>query len=172
MTTSFQTPTPAPPTTFREQQDTRERNDFSYTFTVDHKELPSSGHVAHRATLTDVQVTATDMDVLGEWLYVMGGKITTVDLPTGQTVWTLHTTTWSDSPKFPPVPVHVSVVQVTDEPVMQEIREAVERPEFMVEIGADPRKWLRFYDRDRAVSYAATNGLGVDRVRTVLGGAV
>lgn len=170
MTTSFQTPTPAPPPTFREQQDLRERNDFSYRFTVDHKELPSSGHVAHRATPTDVQVTATDMDVLGEWLYVMGGQVTTIDLPSGQTVWTLHTTTWSDSPKFPPVPVHVSVVQVTGEPVMQEICEAVVRWQYAVAIEADERKWMRFNDRDRAVSCAASYGLGADYVRTVLGG--
>src|SRR4051812_23201717 len=109
MATSFQTP--APELTFREQQAAIERNDFSYRFTVDFKELPSSGHVAHQATASAVLVTATDMDVLGEWLYVMGGTITTVDLPSGQTVWTLRSRTWSDSPKFPVVPVFVSVVQ-------------------------------------------------------------
>ncbi|MFE4717298.1 hypothetical protein ACFRLW_12890 [Streptomyces sp. NPDC056728] len=122
MTTSFQTPTAEP--TFRQQQDTRERNDFSYRATVDFKELPS-GHVAHEATPTAVLVTATDMDVLGEWLYVMGGTITTVELPSGQTVWTLRTTTWSDSPRFPVVPVFVTVVQPTDTPVMHEIAAAV-----------------------------------------------
>jgi hypothetical protein len=116
-----------PELSFREQQDGIERNDFSYRFTVDFKELPASGHVAHQATASAVLVTATDMDVLGEWLFVMGGKITTVDLPTGQTVWTLHTRTWSDSPKFPQVPVYVSVVQPTGEQVMPEIVAAVKR---------------------------------------------
>lgn len=117
----------APELTFREQQDAVERNDFSYRFTVDFKELPSSGHVAHQATATAVLVTATDLDVLGEWLFVMKGKVTTVDLPTGQTVWTLHTRTWSDSDRFPPVPVFVSVVQASDVPVMHEIAVAVSR---------------------------------------------
>lgn len=115
------------PSTFRAQQDARERNDFSYRFTVDFKELAQSGHVAHQATPTSVLVTATDMNVLGEWLYVMGGKITTVDLPSGQTVWTLATRTWSDSEKFPPVPVFVTVVQSSDALVMHEIAAAVAR---------------------------------------------
>jgi hypothetical protein len=115
------------PTTFREAQGLRERNDFSYRTTVDFKELPSSGHVAHQATATAVLVTATDMDVLGEWLYVMGGKVTTVDLPSGQTVWTLATRTWSDSPRFPVVPVFVTVVQSSDASVMHEIAAAVTR---------------------------------------------
>jgi hypothetical protein len=123
MATSFQTPVPE--LTFREQQDAIERNDFSYRYTVDFKELPSSGHVAHQATASAVLVTATDMDVLGEWLYVMGGTITTVDLPSGQTVWTLRSRTWSDSPKFPSVPVFVSVVQSSDALVMHEIAAAV-----------------------------------------------
>jgi hypothetical protein len=113
--------------TFLAEQDARERNDFSYRSTVDFKELPSSGHVAHQATATAVLVTATDMDVLGEWLYVMGGKVTTVDLPSGQTVWTLRTTTWSDSPRFPVVPVFVTVVQSSDASVMHEIAAAVTR---------------------------------------------
>lgn len=113
------------PSTFRTEQDARERNDFSYRFTVDFKELPSSGHVAFEATATAVLVTATDMDVLGEWLYVMKGSVTKVDLPSGQTVWTLRTTTWSDSEKFPPVPVFVTVVQSSDTPVMHEIAAAV-----------------------------------------------
>ncbi|WP_432164922.1 hypothetical protein [Streptomyces sp. bgisy031] len=123
MTTSFQTPIAE--LTFRQQQDVRERNDFSYRSTVTHQELPQSGHIAHEATPTSVLVTATDMDVLGEWLYVMGGTITTVELPSGQTVWTLRTTTWSDSPRFPVVPVFVSVVQPTGAPVMHEIAAAV-----------------------------------------------
>ena len=126
MTTVSQTPT----TEQRERwakQDAAERNDFSYRFTVDHKELPQSGHVAHQALPDRVLVTATDMDVLGEWLYVMGGTITTVDLPCGQKVWTLRTSTWTDSPKFPVMPVFVSVVQASDAPVMHEIAAAVRR---------------------------------------------
>ncbi|MEV5977554.1 hypothetical protein [Streptomyces sp. NPDC052114] len=167
MTTSFQTP---PPPTFAEQQDARERNDSAYRSTVTFKELPDSGHVAHRATPTDVQVTATDIDVLAEWLYVTGGRVTTVDLPSGQTVWTLHTSTWSDSPTFPVVPVHVSVVLAVDEPVMQEIRDAVVPWQYVVAIQTDERLWIRFNDRDRAVSCAASYGLGPEYVRTVLGG--
>jgi hypothetical protein len=110
--------------TFRARQEARERNEFSYRSTCSYKELPES-HIAAQATETAVLVTATDIDVLAEWLYVMGGTVTTVDLPSGQTAWTLRTTTWSDSPKFPPVPVFVTVVLPSDEPVMQEIREAV-----------------------------------------------
>jgi hypothetical protein len=113
-------------TAWRQAQDACERNDFSYRFTVDFKELPSSGHVAYQATPTAVQVTATDMDVLGEWLYVMGGTVTTVNLPSGQTVWTLRTSTWSDSEKFPVVPVFVTVVQSSGAPVMHEIAAAVQ----------------------------------------------
>ncbi|MFB6934528.1 hypothetical protein [Streptomyces chartreusis] len=122
MATSFQTP-PAE-LTFREQQEARRRIEVSYETTVAVQEL-SKSHVAWEATPTSVLVTATDIDVLAEWLYVMRGSITTVDLPSGQTVWTLHTTTWSDSPKFPPVPVFVTVVLPSDEPVMHEIRAAV-----------------------------------------------
>jgi hypothetical protein len=113
--------------TFLSQQDAQERNDSAYRSTVDFRELPSSGHVAHQATPTSVLVTATDMDVLGEWLFVMGGSVTTVDLPSGQTVWTLRTQTWSDSPNFPVVPVFVTVVQATGAPVMHEIAAAVTR---------------------------------------------
>jgi len=113
------------PRTFRERQEACERNDFSYRFTVDFKELPQSGHVAYQALPDRVLVTATDMDVIAEWLYVMGGTVAKVDLPSGQTVWTLRTSTWSDSPRFPSVPVFVSVVQASDIPVMHEIAEAV-----------------------------------------------
>lgn len=122
MATSLQTPTA--PLTFREEQEARRRIETSYETTVAIQELPST-HVAWEATPSSVLVTATDMDVLAEWLFVMRGTITTVDLPHGQTVWTLHTSTWSDSPKFPRVPVHVSVVLPTGEPVMHEIRQAV-----------------------------------------------
>lgn len=116
----------APEQSWREQQ-ARERNERAYRVTVDIRELPSQ-HVAYEATAAAVLVSATDMNVIGEWLFVMGGTITTVDLPFGQTVWTLHTMTWSDSPvKFPPVPVHVSVVQASDAPVMCDIAEAVRR---------------------------------------------
>jgi hypothetical protein len=127
MATVLQTPTAA--LTFRERQDLIERNDRAYRVTVDIQELPSSGHVAFQALADRVLVTATDMDVIAEWLYVMGEPgtkpITKVDLPSGQTVWTLRTRTWSDSPRFPSVPVFVSVVQASDVPVMHEIAEAV-----------------------------------------------
>ena len=125
MGTSSQTPsTPAvQPLSFMERQAIRERNEFSYTSTCDYHSLPQA-HVAARATESSVLVTATDMDVLAEWLFVMGGRVTTMNLPCGQTAYTLATTTWSDSPKFPPVPVFVTVVQASDEPVMWEIEEA------------------------------------------------
>ena len=116
---------PATEPDWYEQVQLRERNDFSYRCTVDVKELPQSGHVAHEALWDRVLVTAKDMDVLGEWLYVMGGSVTKVDLPHGQTVWTLHTSTWTDSPRFPVVPVHVTVTQATGAPVMHEIAAAV-----------------------------------------------
>lgn len=114
------------PEPWREQQ-ARERNERAYRVTVDIRDLPSQ-HVAYEATVDAVLVSATDLSVIGDWLFVLGGWITTVDLPFGQTVWTLHTMTWSDSPvKFPPVPVHVSVVQVSGAPVMCDIAEAVRR---------------------------------------------
>ncbi|MFF4552781.1 hypothetical protein [Streptomyces sp. NPDC001422] len=102
------------------------RIESAYETTVAVQELPSA-HVAWEATPTSVLVTATDMNVLAEWLFVMRGKVTTVDLPSGQTVWTLRTETWTDSPNFPVVPVFVTVVQATGAPVMQEIRAAVAR---------------------------------------------
>ncbi|MGW2550632.1 hypothetical protein [Streptomyces sp. NPDC001635] len=122
MATSSQTSTPPP--TFREQQEARRRNETSYESTVAVQGLPSA-HIAWEATPAAVQVTATGIDVLAEWLHVQGGSISTVELPSGQTVWTLHTTTWTDSPRFPAVPVHVTVVLPTDEQVIPEIRAAV-----------------------------------------------
>ncbi|MFE9921619.1 hypothetical protein ACFYQA_08550 [Streptomyces sp. NPDC005774] len=113
------------PSTFQERQAARESNEFSYRSTVDYHGLLSV-HVAAQATHSAVLVTATNIDVLAEWLYVQGGTVTTTDLPSGQTVWTLHTTTWTDSPvKFPVVPVHLSVVLPSGESVMHEIRAAV-----------------------------------------------
>lgn len=111
-------------TSWRERQAARERNEVSFRTTCAFKELPEA-HVAVTATESSVLVTATDIDVLGEWLYVQGGTITTVDLPSGQTVWTLRTRTWSDSESFPPVPVFLSVVLPTGERVMHEIAAAV-----------------------------------------------
>lgn len=123
MTTSLQTPT-VEQLAWRVEQDARERNERAYRVTVDIQDLPS--HVAYQATPEAVHVFATDMNVIADWLFVMDGSITKVDLPSGQTVWTLHTKTWSDSPvKFPPVPVHVTVTQVSGAPVMHEIAAAV-----------------------------------------------
>ncbi|WP_051899990.1 hypothetical protein [Streptomyces aureus] len=113
--------------TFRAQQAAQERNDFSYRSTVDVRDLPYTERVAHQATPTGVQVTGADMGVLGAWLQAMGGTVTKVELPHGQTAWTLHTRTWSDSPRFPVVPVYVTVVQASDDPVMHEIAAAVAR---------------------------------------------
>jgi hypothetical protein len=111
-------------TSFRARQDARRRNETAYEVTTAVKELPTQ-HVAFRATDSAVLVTATDIDVLGAWRYVMGGTVTIVDLPSGQTVWTLHTTTWTDSERVPAVPVHVTVVLPSDEQVIPEIRAAV-----------------------------------------------
>lgn len=123
LSTSFQTPIPL--LSFGEQTAARERNERAYRVTVDVQDLPSR-HVAYEATASAVLVSATDMNVIADWLFVMKGSITKVDLPSGQSVWTLATSTWSDSPvKFPPVPVFVTVVQASDAPVMCEIREAV-----------------------------------------------
>lgn len=123
MTTSLQTPT-AEQLAPWDAQAARERNERAYDSTVTYKELPSL-HVAVQATANTVLVSATDMNVLAEWLFVMDGSITKVDLPSGQTVWTLRTSTWSDSPRFPVVPVFVTVVQASDVPVMHEIAAAV-----------------------------------------------
>lgn len=123
MATSFQTPI-VEHLSVHDQRAARERNEWAYDSTVTYKELPSQ-HVAVQATAAAVLVSATDMNVLAEWLFVMGGPITTVDLPSGQTVWTLATSTWSDSPRFPVVPVFVTVVQPSGVPVMCEITDAV-----------------------------------------------
>jgi hypothetical protein len=126
VTTVSQTPTAEQLARWQEQ-DNRERNERAYRVSVNTQDLPSQ-HVAVEATPTAVLVAAADMNVLADWLYVMGGTITTVDLPHGQTVWTLHTRTWTDSPvRFPVVPVHVSVTQMTGAPVMHEIAAAVVR---------------------------------------------
>jgi hypothetical protein len=112
--------------TFTEAQVARRRNEVAYETTVTEKELPQT-HVAWEALPDRVLVTATDMNVLADWLFVMGGPVTTTVLPWGQTVWTLHTRTWSDSAEFPPVRVHVSVTVASDESVMDEVRLAVRR---------------------------------------------
>jgi hypothetical protein len=112
--------------TFAEAQTARRRNEVAYETTVTAQELPQA-HVAWEALPDRVLVSAAQMDVLAGWLFVMGGQITTTVLPWGQTVWTLHTRTWSDSPEFPSVPVHVSVTVASDEPVMEEVRLAVRR---------------------------------------------
>lgn len=111
---------------FAEAQTARRRNEVAYETTVAVQELPQA-HVAWEALPDRVLVTATQMDVLAEWLFVMGGQITTTVLPWGQTVWTLHSRTWSDSSEFPPVPVHVSVTVSSDESVLEEVRLAVRR---------------------------------------------
>ncbi|MEV4232743.1 hypothetical protein AB0J81_37905 [Streptomyces bobili] len=124
MATVLQTPTVE--LDWYQQVQLRERNDFAYCSTVDYKELPQPAeHVAHQALPDRVLVAATDMTVLAAWLFVMGGSVSTVDLPHGQTVWTLRTQTWTDSPRFPVVPVFVSVTQATGADVMHEIRAAV-----------------------------------------------
>lgn len=112
---------------FLDAQSVRRRNEISYETTVAVQELPSA-HVAWEATAESVLVTTTDMDVLAEWLFVMGGRTSSLELPSGQTAWTLATTTWSDSPKFPPVPVFVTVVQPSHEPVIWEIEDAKRNP--------------------------------------------
>ncbi|WP_435279103.1 hypothetical protein [Streptomyces sp. 1222.5] len=120
MGTSSQTPS-----SFRARQEARERNELSYQTTCATQGLPQSSHIAVQATADAVLVTTTDISVLGDWLFVMEGSVTKTELPSGQTVWTLRTQTWTDSPAFPPVPVFVTVVLPSDESVMQEIREAV-----------------------------------------------
>lgn len=128
MATSFQTrPTPmAEHLSFLGRQAARERNELNYETTVTYHGLPASGHIAVQATADAVLVTATDIDVIAEWLFVQGGTVTTVDLPSGQTVWTLRTKTWTDSPvKFPEIPVFVTVVLPAGESVIHEVAAAV-----------------------------------------------
>jgi len=114
------------PDSFRVRQDALRRHEREYEVTVNVMNLPSQ-HVASQATPTEVHVFATDMDVLAAWLYEMGGTITKVDLPTGFTVWTLHTQTLADAAVAgeDACPVLVSVPLVTGEPVMYEIAAAV-----------------------------------------------
>lgn len=112
-----------------ERRELRERNEFAYTSTCAYLGLPESPHIAVTATESSVLVSATDIDVLAAWLHEMGETtrrpVTKTDLPSGQTVWTLKTETWSDSPAFPVVPVFVTVVLPSDEPVMHDIVKAV-----------------------------------------------
>ncbi|MFJ6066520.1 hypothetical protein ACIQHU_26190 [Streptomyces tendae] len=125
MATSLQTPA-VQPLSFLDRQTARERNESNYDTTVAYHGLPASGHIAVQATADAVLVTATDIDVLAEWLFVQGGTVSKVDLLSGQTVWTLHTKTWTDSPvKFPEIPVHVTVVLPSAESVIHEIAAAV-----------------------------------------------
>ncbi|MET8694793.1 hypothetical protein ABZV65_19870 [Streptomyces bauhiniae] len=111
---------------FLERQDARRRHEREYEVTVNVLNLPSQ-HVASQATPTEVHVFATDMDVLAAWLYEMGGTVSKTELPTGFTVWTLHTQTLLDAVAAgkDACPVLVSVPLLTGEPVMQEIAEAV-----------------------------------------------
>ncbi|MEU3945397.1 hypothetical protein [Streptomyces sp. NPDC029526] len=128
MTTSSQTrPTTTVETlSFLDRQAARERNASNYETTVSYHGLPASSHIAVRAEADRVLVTATDIDVLAEWLFVQGGTVSTVELPSGQTVWTLRTRTWTDSPAlFPEIPVHVTVVLPSTESVIHEIAAAV-----------------------------------------------
>ena len=127
MSTSFQTP-PVQHLSVLDREAARERNESSYLSTCSYHGLPESTHIAVRATESSVLVTATDIDVLAEWLFVQGGSVSTVELPSGQTVWTLRTETWTDSPKFPPVPVYVSVVLPSGESVIWEIEDATRTP--------------------------------------------
>ncbi|MFD0052977.1 hypothetical protein ACFVHR_04535 [Streptomyces sp. NPDC127168] len=103
----------------------RERNEVNYDATVAYHGLPDSRHIAVQATESAVLATATDIDVIAEWLFVQGGTVTKADLPSGQTVWTLATRTWTDSSKCPAVPVFVTVVLPSSVLVMHEIAQAV-----------------------------------------------
>ena len=103
------------------------RNERAYETTVTVQGLPSLERAAWEATDTSVLVTATDMSVLADWFFVQHGSVSRVELAWGQTVWSLHTTTWSDSPTYPRVPVVVTVVLPSSALVMQEIEEAVAR---------------------------------------------
>ncbi|MGW1497518.1 hypothetical protein ACWCQW_02820 [Streptomyces mirabilis] len=125
MSTSFQTPA-VEPLSFRAKQDARLRHEREYEVTVNVLNLPTA-HVAVQATATEVHVFATDMNVLGAWLYEMNGTITKVDLASGITVWTLRTQTLADSVVAGEVacPVLVTVSQLSDTPVMHEIAAAV-----------------------------------------------
>jgi hypothetical protein len=123
MATSFQIPRVQPLHSLQ-QRSVRERNETAYTVTCSYLGLPEA-HVAWEATESSVLVSATQMDVLAGWLYVQGGTVSVVDLPSGQSVWTLATSTWSDSEALPRVPVFVSVVVPSDVPVVHEVRAAV-----------------------------------------------
>ena len=113
------------PLSFRDKQDARLRHEREYEVTVNVLNLPSQ-HVASQATPTEVHVFATDIDVLAAWLYETGGTVTKAELPTGITLWTLHSKTLADSISGADAcPVLISVPMVTGEPVMQEIAAAV-----------------------------------------------
>ncbi len=72
-----------------------------------------------------VRILATDVETLGHWLEVRGGTVTVARVGDGMQVWTLHTATEAELPKFPPVTVLVSVLVTDDEQMMPEIFQAV-----------------------------------------------
>lgn len=127
--TLAQKPQPQPSAPTAEQvawwaaQDARERHEREYEVTVNVMNLPSA-HVAHQATAELVHVFATDMDVLAAWLFEMDGTVSKDERPSGITVWTLRTQTYTD-PGEVACPVLVSVSQVSGTPVMHEIAAAV-----------------------------------------------
>lgn len=91
MTTSFQTP--APPPTFREQQDARRENELDYEVTVNILGLPSA---AHEVDADAVRVVSADISVLAAWLDEKGGTVARLDTGHGVTVWTLSTNAGAD----------------------------------------------------------------------------
>ncbi|MEU0990466.1 hypothetical protein [Streptomyces sp. NPDC005953] len=72
-----------------------------------------------------VRILTTDVEDLAEWLEVRGGTITVAPAGDGVQVWTLRTETLAELPKYPPVPVLVSVLVSDGEPVMPEISDAL-----------------------------------------------
>ncbi|MGW4028194.1 hypothetical protein ACWEFL_02560 [Streptomyces sp. NPDC004838] len=71
-----------------------------------------------------VRIRSTDTGVLARWLEVRGGTVTVTEAGDRFQVWTLRTGTLAE-PGWPSVLVLVSVLVPWDEPVLEEIRDAM-----------------------------------------------
>ncbi|MGW3406420.1 hypothetical protein [Streptomyces zhihengii] len=72
-----------------------------------------------------VRIRTTDVDTLAHWLDERGGTVTVTVAGGGFQVWTLHTATLPELPKYPAVPVLVSVLVTDDEQMTPELHDAV-----------------------------------------------
>lgn len=114
---------PNSPLTFAERMERQRENRSRFEIYKDMtgEQLPAPVIVA---TPERVYVTVADTDDLVEWLTVYGGTAHCGPVFDGMQTWTLHLVSsgWSDGRD---VPVQISAVAYVDEPVFEELRNAV-----------------------------------------------